>query len=128
MSSDAEAERFLATLPGREDGGEQPVFVEPWHAQAFAMAVELHRGGVFSWAEWAGALSEEIATREQQSEDGAHYYECWLAALERLVVEKGVADAPDLDSLRESWRDAFEHTPHGSPVSLPPRPRRAREK
>jgi nitrile hydratase accessory protein len=41
----------------RSDG---PVFCEPWEAQAFALAVALQERGVFSKAEWAAALGEEI--------------------------------------------------------------------
>ncbi|MCC2656378.1 MAG: nitrile hydratase accessory protein [Panacagrimonas sp.] len=40
---------------------EGPVFREPWEAQAFALVVQLHREGVFTWTEWADALSAEIA-------------------------------------------------------------------
>ena len=37
-----------------------PVFDEPWQAEAFAMTVALHERGLFSWAEWAAALSAEV--------------------------------------------------------------------
>ena len=47
----------LPALPRDETG---PVFNAPWEAQAFAMAVELHRRGVFAWREWADALAAEI--------------------------------------------------------------------
>ena len=59
-----------------------PVFNAPWEAQAFAMAVELHRRGVFTWREWADALAEEIAHAVEHGDrdDGSHYYERWLAA------------------------------------------------
>ena len=39
------------------------MFAEPWQAEAFAMTVALHERGLFSWGEWAAALSvggEEI--------------------------------------------------------------------
>jgi len=39
---------------------EGPVFREPWEAQAFALALSLHERGVFSWAEWAAVLGDEI--------------------------------------------------------------------
>ena len=48
----------IPTLPRDEDG---PVFAEPWQAQAFAMAVELSRKGLFTWSEWAETLGAEIA-------------------------------------------------------------------
>ena len=78
-------------VPGvpRDAGG--PVFDEPWQAQAFAITIKLHESGVFTWKEWAATLSEEIR-RAQATGDpdtGSTYYRHWLAALERLVVEKG---------------------------------------
>lgn len=63
-----------------------PVFAEPWQAQAFALTVHLHQSGVFTWAEWAQALAAQLAGVE---DDGTHYYEHWLAALEGLVAERG---------------------------------------
>jgi hypothetical protein len=30
----------------------EPVFAEPWQAQAFALAVELSAKGHFTWKEW----------------------------------------------------------------------------
>ena len=36
---------------------EPNVFAEPWQAQAFALVISLHEKDVFSWNEWADALS-----------------------------------------------------------------------
>jgi len=43
--------------------GVEPVFAEPWQAQAFAIVVELQERGVFTWNEWVRTLSAEIAAR-----------------------------------------------------------------
>ncbi len=40
---------------------DEPVFREPWEAQAFAMTVLLHERGLFTWGEWAQALGAQIA-------------------------------------------------------------------
>jgi hypothetical protein len=40
---------------------DDPVFREPWEAQAFAMTVLLHQRGLFTWGEWAQALGAQIA-------------------------------------------------------------------
>lgn len=101
---------------GRSLPPEAPVFQEPWEAQAFALVVALHARGVFTWPEWTQALSAAI--RAEAHEDGDAYYHCWLAALERLVGEKGLAPAPDLLARKESWRRAAHATPHGSPILL----------
>ncbi|WP_343713375.1 nitrile hydratase accessory protein [Inquilinus sp.] len=106
-----------APLPRDADG---PVFAEPWQAQAFAMAVALHQRGVFTWGEWAAALAAEIAGARAagDSDDGSRYYEHWLAALERLVLAKGVADAEALGRRRDAWDRAARATPHGAPILL----------
>jgi len=107
-------------LPGQpaDDGG--PVFDEPWQAQAFAMALALHRQGLFTWSEWAQALADEIK-RAQAGGDadlGDTYYHHWLAALERLVAAKQAASNDELTRYRRAWVHAAERTPHGQPIEL----------
>src|SRR3546814_8596560 len=79
---------LLPDLPCDETAA--PVFRAPWEAQAFAMAVALHQQGLFTWPEWAAALTAEIrrAQAEGDPDTGETYYRHWLAALERLAVEK----------------------------------------
>jgi nitrile hydratase accessory protein len=116
------AARATTALPGipRDDDG--PVFREPWEAQAFAMALVLHERGLFSWNEWADTLAQEIR-RAQASGDpdtGESYYRHWLATLERLTAEKGVATMETLRRTRDAWDHAADRTPHGSPIELSP--------
>ena len=110
----------LAVLPAlpRDESG--PVFAEPWQAQAFALAVELSQAGYFTWSEWAAALVDELkaAAARGTSDDGSRYYEYWLAALERLVAVKGLADPAALGARKEAWTEAYLSTPHGQPVEL----------
>jgi nitrile hydratase accessory protein len=109
----------LPSLP-REEGG--PTFREPWEAQAFAIALALHRRGLFSWPEWAAALASEI-TRAQRAGDpdtGETYYHHWLAALERLVADKGIVSRAGLERCRGAWEHAADRTPHGTPIELRP--------
>jgi nitrile hydratase accessory protein len=118
----AAARRATDALPGipRDEGG--PVFREPWEAQAFSMALALHQRGVFTWPEWAAALADEIK-RAQAAGDpdtGATYYRHWLATLERLVAEKGVATEQTLARYRDAWDRAADRTPHGTPIELRP--------
>ena len=107
----------LPRLP-RDEGG--PVFAEPWQAQAFALAVRLSEQGHFTWKEWAATLADELKAAADRGEpdDGSHYYEHWLAALERLVTSKQLADPPELLTRKDEWADAYRHTPHGKPVEL----------
>jgi nitrile hydratase accessory protein len=116
-ASDAERLALLPRLP-RDDGG--PVFAEPWQAQAFAMAVRLSAQGHFTWSEWAVALADELKSAVDRGEpdDGSHYYEHWLAALERLVTAKALLNSKEMLDRKEAWADAYRHTPHGKPVTL----------
>ena len=116
MSSDDPAQ-ISPGMPRDDDG---PVFREPWEAQAFAMTLALHERRLFSWPEWAKTLGEEIK-RAQAAGDpdtGETYYRHWLNALERLVAEKGVADAATLARYRHAWDHAADRTPHGQPIEL----------
>src|SRR5436190_12069876 len=116
---DADAERLavLPLLPRDEDG---PVFAAPWQAQAFALAVKLSEQGHFTWKEWAAELAAELkaAADRGDPDDGSHYYDHWLAALERLVTSKGLSDPASLVARKEAWAAAYRHTPHGKPVEL----------
>jgi nitrile hydratase accessory protein len=91
----------------------EPVFAEPWQAQAFALAVKLSELGYFTWKEWSSALADEVKTDASRG-----YYEQWLAALERLVTAKGLTDQAALVDRKEAWADAYRRTPHGKPIEL----------
>jgi nitrile hydratase accessory protein len=96
------------------------VFGEPCQAHAFALAVKLSERGHFTWKEWAAALADELKAAENRGEpdDETQYYEHWLAALERLVVEKGLTDREVMRERKEAWTEAYLHTAHGKPVEL----------
>ena len=96
------------------------MFAEPWQAQAFALAVNLSKAGHFTWKEWAATLADELksAAARGEPDDGSHYYEHWVAALERLVTSKGLTDENALRERKDAWADAYRHTPHGKPVEL----------
>src|SRR3954468_13330051 len=78
-----QAMRAAVAVPGVPRDEDGPVFREPWEARAFAMALALHEGGLFTWKEWAETLGAEIK-RAQPAGDpdtGETYYEHWLASL-----------------------------------------------
>ena len=93
------------------------MFAEPWQAQAFAITVHLHEKGMFSWSEWAQALSGALH-KPGLAEDGHDYFDGWVEALTGLLVDKGIADEATVLSLQQSWQRAAEATPHGSPIVL----------
>jgi len=49
------------------------------------------------WTEFQRLLIEEIGARPE-----APYWEAWLAALERLVIERGVISGEELDRVRST--------------------------
>ena len=122
MNADAAAVRSIArnaelNVPRDEDG---PVFREPWEAEAFALAVSLNERGLFTWKEWAKILGEEIkkAQAAGDPDTGETYYRHWLATLERILSEKGIADPIILARTRDAWQRACARTPHGMPIAL----------
>ena len=121
QTSETDRLSALLRLP-RDEGG--PVFAEPWQAQAFALAVKLSEAGHFTWKEWAAALAAELQAAADRSapDDGSHYYDHWVAALERLVAEKGLTNPGELVERKEAWADAYRHTPHGKPIELRSKP------
>ena len=110
------------SVPGIPRDADGPVFREPWEAQAFAMALALHARGLFSWTEWAAALAAEIkrAQAAGDADTGETYYRHWLATLEKLIADKGVATTATLHRYRDAWDHAADRTPHGAPIVLMP--------
>lgn len=96
---------------------DQRPFTEPWQAQVFALTVHLHEQGVFTWPEWAEALSAAVR-RPDAAPDGSDYYEHWTDALQKILAAKGVAGDARISELTAAWERAAEATPHGSPIEL----------
>ena len=111
--SDAAPAAWPAVQPGAE-------FAEPWQARAFALAVLASRQGCFTWSEWTHALSRELqhASAEPPTPPMPDYYDCWLSALQSLLLGKGAVEPGELSERRHAWEDAYRRTPHGKPVSL----------
>jgi nitrile hydratase accessory protein len=86
-----------AAAPPRRNG--ELVFDAPWQSRAFGLAVALHDTGSVDYEEFRGRLIEEIAAWEgghDAADAGWSYYERWLHALERVVVERGIATGDEL--------------------------------
>ena len=96
------------------------VFNAPWDAQAFALAVELHQRGAFTWPEWAETLSMVIAEARVRGDPdlGNDYYRHWTMALERIVARKGLLTDAQLAARQHAWVEAARRTPHGRPIEL----------
>jgi nitrile hydratase accessory protein len=114
----AELTQRFGTLQSILRDADGPIFAEPWQAEAFALTVRLSAQGHFTWTEWAATLADELKADALRGEpdDGSRYYQCWLAALERVVVAKELTDPAELLARKAAWIEAYEHTPHGKPV------------
>ena len=119
-------------------GDDAPTFEAPWQARAFALAVALtdeREAETLAWEEFQSRLVAEVdAGREGESERGDRedgdsetvYYRQWLAALERLLVERDVLDPGELaariDAFEVGDRNAHEFVegdPHAHADHLP---------
>ncbi len=97
-----------------------PVFDEPWQAEALAIADILVSKGMFSARTWSEALGK--ALKDAQSvgavDNQQTYYNCVLSALEQLVAEHSDIDQQTMATKRQDWEHAYLSTPHGQPVRL----------
>ena len=76
--------------------------------------LRLRERGCFTATEWSAALGKELNTTAQPHD----YYQHWLAALESLVLAKGLTDPKSLTERKKAWANAYRRTPHGKPVEL----------
>lgn len=109
-------------FPGRLRDDSNPVFREPWEAQAFGITLVLHQRGLFSWSEWAKTLAAqiEVAQAAGDADLGDTYYRHWLTALEKLVAAKGASSFDELTRYQRAWTHAADRTAHGQPMELKP--------
>ena len=85
------------------EGGDGLVFDAPWQARAFGMVVALHdEGDGFDWLKFQERLVDEVAAADPDMapEDALEeaYYEQWLAAFERLLVEEGHLSPEEIEA------------------------------
>lgn len=99
---------------------EDPVFDEPWQAQALAMADLLIKSGRISGSVWTETLGAEIlAAKSAGKPDHAEtFFQSVLSALARVLAENGNVTEADLSRRQRQWESAYLHTPHGQPVAL----------
>lgn len=98
----------------------EPAFEAPWHAQVFALTVNLNEAGHLDWPEWAerfgATLKRHGLTRDLNG--GDDYFSAWLETLESFLAEARMAAPEDVNALRDAWEAAYLDTPHGQPVRL----------
>lgn len=100
-------EHFAATsmmgsseeAPPREDGHLQ--FDRDWEKLVFGVAIALSKEGHFEWDEFRQALMNNIKSWEAShdlNDDSWDYYQCWMDALEQVVVTAGILEAGEIES------------------------------
>ena len=80
--------------PPRRNG--ELVFEAPWQSRAFGLAVALYEHGAYDWDSFRGGLVQEI--RGHEPDDGGRYYEHWLAAFERLLIERALVTPEEVEA------------------------------
>ena len=79
------------------------VFEAPWQSRAFGMARGLCARHHYEWDEFRRRLMEEIGTADPNAE--YHYYDHFLAALIRLLDEKGICVKDDVRGREEIFAE-----------------------
>jgi nitrile hydratase accessory protein len=102
----------------------EPVFGEPWHAQALAMADLLVETGAISRSRWNETLSHEISASEAAKEfdDPDTFFRAVLSAIQLLLAENNLVAHAEIFRRQQQWKSAYLSTPHGKPVELRRRP------
>jgi nitrile hydratase accessory protein len=100
-----------AAIPRRNG---EPVFNEPWESRIFGAAVALCERGLFEWDEFRERLIAEIAAADAAGDQSAgpqsSYYERFLSALERLLLDQGICAKEDIErTINAEPRDEHEH-------------------
>ena len=83
-------------------------FNEAWERQAFGVALALSKTGHFDWEDFRQKLIAAIGEWENShslDDPSWSYYERWLTALERLVVEAQLATAEEIEARTVSVSD-----------------------
>ena len=82
-----------------------PTFEADWQRRAFGVAVALSEFGHYPWDAFQQELIAAIGVWEAapSAEQGSwQYYEHWLAALERVLVDHGLVGEDEMHSLLEA--------------------------
>jgi nitrile hydratase accessory protein len=93
-----------AALP-RKNG--ELVFEEPWQGRVFGIAISLHREGAYDWEEFRQRLISQIQASDCKADENPGYYHSWLAALEGLVMHRGVVNPDELGQRVKEYKSGI---------------------
>ncbi len=107
MSQGPETELGGELAPPMVNG--EVVFEAPWQGRVFGMARALAEAGLYDWDEFRAHLIDEIAQWDRAGAGEYRYYDHFLRAFEKLLVDKGLVST---DHVAERV-EAFLARPHG---------------
>ena len=87
----------IADVIPRKSG--EPIFHSAWEKRAFGMAVSLCNKGLVPFDDLRWRVAAAISTWERANEGRElkfSFFERWLLALERLVIDQGIISREDL--------------------------------
>jgi nitrile hydratase accessory protein len=87
-----------AAAPPRRNG--ELVFDAPWQGRAFGMALAAVERLGLPWIAFQQRLIAAIAAQPE-----APYYDCWVAALEKLLLDYGVLTADEMKTALNGGSD-----------------------
>ena len=114
MTDPTVADPSAPAAPPRSNG--ELVFEAPWESRAFGVAVALQDAGLLDFETFRARLIQEIGAWEVEhaaSAGGYRYYERWLEALERVLLETGLVDVDHVAVARQALEHEWSHDhPH----------------
>ena len=109
-------------LPYIKENKNGSVFLAPWQGQLFAITVHMSDVGYFTWNEFTTIFAKYLklgaSSKISEINLANKYYNCWLDALEELIINKKFGDKKTLQLFKKKWKSAFNNTPHGQPVKI----------
>lgn len=88
------------------------IFNNPWEGRVFAMAMYLYEQGIYPWKSFNEKFVQEIGEAERQHPDVDvvfTYYQHWMKALEKELLEKGVLSQEQLDMRMNEFATGQRH-------------------
>ena len=106
-------------LPFKRLDGE-PVFDEPWQAQALAFADVLIESKIISPTIWSATLGDTLkqAAAAGATDNMETYYQSVLKSVEKLLEQTSGILPEEIENKSRAWAEAYLATPHGQPVML----------
>ncbi len=89
--------------PPRRNG--QILFTREWEGRAFGLALALSKRGQFEWEEFRQKLIASISEWEDENakdDPSWDYYQRWLIALERILLEYNIVTREEIEKQTEA--------------------------